>query len=45
MADLESDLTIANDKKYRIEWENKLSKLNSIKNKFLKEYKENLNEL
>ena len=42
IADLESDLEISNDKKYKIVWNEKYDELRSIQFEFLKNYNEEL---
>jgi hypothetical protein len=44
IADLESDLEISNDKKYKIVWKEKYDELRSIQFEFLKNYIEELGE-
>lgn len=45
LADLESDLALKNDEKYRAEWKKKHDKLKSFQHDFLKGYLESISKL
>ncbi|OYU78852.1 MAG: hypothetical protein CFE23_16680 [Flavobacterium sp. BFFFF1] len=45
LADLDSDLALNKDEKYKAEWEKKYAKLKGIQNEFVKRYKESLDKL